>query len=87
MTNNNSISSPLAKESAPLVGVVMGSESDLETMKAALEILKESGTPFECTVVSAHRTPERMFQYARDAQKRGLKVIIAGAGGPLICQA
>jgi 5-(carboxyamino)imidazole ribonucleotide mutase len=81
VTNNNSISSPLAKEPAPLVGVVMGSESDLETMKAALEILKESDIPFECTVVSAHRTPERMFQYARDAQKRGLKVIIAGAGG------
>ena len=59
----------------------MGSDSDLQTMQAAADILKEFGIAFELTVVSAHRTPERMFSYASSAQKRGLKVIIAGAGG------
>ncbi len=59
----------------------MGSSSDLEVMNEAAEILKLLEVPFELTVVSAHRTPERMFSYARSAQKRGLKVIIAGAGG------
>ncbi|NBO39363.1 5-(carboxyamino)imidazole ribonucleotide mutase [bacterium] len=63
------------------VGVIMGSESDLETMNAALEVLKDGGIAFECTVVSAHRTPERLFRYAREAHARGLQVIIAGAGG------
>lgn len=64
-----------------LVGIVMGSESDMETMKAAVEILKEASVEFECTVVSAHRTPERLFHYAKNAEARKLKVIIAGAGG------
>lgn len=59
----------------------MGSESDMETMKAAVDILKEAGVDFECTVVSAHRTPERLFEYAKRASERGLKIIIAGAGG------
>ena len=59
----------------------MGSQSDLPVMEAAAEVLKELGVPFELTVVSAHRTPERMVRYAQSARERGLKVIIAGAGG------
>ena len=64
-----------------LVGVVMGSKSDWETMRHAAEVLAELGVPVESKVVSAHRTPERLFQYGRDAEGRGLEVIIAGAGG------
>jgi 5-(carboxyamino)imidazole ribonucleotide mutase len=63
------------------IGIIMGSESDMETMKPAVDILQEAGIPFECTVVSAHRTPERLFKYAKTAAERGLKIIIAGAGG------
>lgn len=63
------------------VGIIMGSKSDLNIMNDAAAILKEFGVAFEMTVVSAHRTPERMFSYAKDAAIRGLKVIIAGAGG------
>ncbi len=63
------------------VGIIMGSKSDLNIMNDAAAILKEFGVAFEMTVVSAHRTPERMFSYAKDAANRGLKVIIAGAGG------
>lgn len=59
----------------------MGSDSDLPVMKQAAEVLKELGVEYELTIVSAHRTPERMFQYAKTARERGLKVIIAGAGG------
>lgn len=59
----------------------MGSDSDLPKMKQAAEILEELGVEFELTIVSAHRTPERMFEYAKSAKQRGLKVIIAGAGG------
>ncbi|MFH5802550.1 5-(carboxyamino)imidazole ribonucleotide mutase [Alienimonas sp. DA493] len=66
---------------APLVGVVMGSRSDLPTMRAAAEILKQFEVPFEAEVVSAHRTPDRLVEYAKEARGRGLKVIIAGAGG------
>jgi len=65
----------------PLVGIIMGSDSDLPVMQAAGDILKEFGIPFELTVVSAHRTPLRMIEYAQTAKERGLKVIIAGAGG------
>jgi 5-(carboxyamino)imidazole ribonucleotide mutase len=65
----------------PLVGVIMGSRSDWETMLAASEILTEFGVPHECEVVSAHRTPDRMFEYAKSAESRGVEVIIAGAGG------
>lgn len=65
----------------PVVGIIMGSRSDWETMQAAVEILDQLGVPSERRVVSAHRTPEWMFEYARDAESRGLKVIIAGAGG------
>jgi phosphoribosylaminoimidazole carboxylase len=66
---------------APLVGIIMGSDSDLPTMRAAAEVLEEFGVLCEVTVVSAHRTPERMFDYARGAAARGLRVIVAGAGG------
>src|SRR6201991_4905174 len=67
--------------STPLVGIIMGSDSDLQVMKPAADMLEEFGIPFELTVVSAHRTPTRMVQYAVEAKDRGLKVIIAGAGG------
>jgi 5-(carboxyamino)imidazole ribonucleotide mutase len=65
----------------PLVGIIMGSDSDLTIMQAAAEILKQFGIPHEVTIVSAHRTPLRMVEYAQKARERGLKVIIAGAGG------
>ncbi len=64
-----------------LVGIIMGSDSDLPIMQAAADILKAFDVPFELTIVSAHRTPQRMFDYAASAKERGLKVIIAGAGG------
>ncbi len=63
------------------VGIIMGSKSDLPVMQDAADVLKELGVDYELTVVSAHRTPDRMFSYARSAADRGLKVIIAGAGG------
>jgi 5-(carboxyamino)imidazole ribonucleotide mutase len=66
---------------APLVGVIMGSDSDLRVMQAALDTLEEFGVPHEAHIVSAHRTPDRMFEYAREAASRGLRVVIAGAGG------
>jgi 5-(carboxyamino)imidazole ribonucleotide mutase len=66
---------------SPLVGIIMGSNSDLETMRAAATTLQELGIAFEMRVVSAHRTPDLMFRYASEAQGRGLKAIIAGAGG------
>jgi 5-(carboxyamino)imidazole ribonucleotide mutase len=66
---------------APVVGIVMGSRSDWETMSAAADILREFDVPHECRVVSAHRTPVWMSEYAATAEERGLKVIIAGAGG------
>lgn len=65
----------------PLVGIIMGSDSDLTVMQAASEILKQFTIPHEVTVVSAHRTPHRMIEYAEKAKERGLKIIIAGAGG------
>jgi 5-(carboxyamino)imidazole ribonucleotide mutase len=67
--------------SAPLVGVIMGSRSDWETMAHAVETLKDLGVPHEVRVVSAHRTPDLLFEYAASAEERGLEVIIAGAGG------
>ncbi|MDF2519228.1 MAG: 5-(carboxyamino)imidazole ribonucleotide mutase [Sphingobacterium sp.] len=63
------------------VGIIMGSKSDLPVMQDAIDVLKVLGVAFEVTIVSAHRTPQRMFDYAKDASSRGLKVIIAGAGG------
>jgi 5-(carboxyamino)imidazole ribonucleotide mutase len=65
----------------PLVGVIMGSKSDWETMRYAVDVLKELGVPVEAKVVSAHRTPERLFRYGHEAEGRGLELIIAGAGG------
>jgi 5-(carboxyamino)imidazole ribonucleotide mutase len=65
----------------PLVGIIMGSQSDWATMVSAHEILHELKIPHECRVVSAHRTPERLYKYAKEAESRGIKVIIAGAGG------
>lgn len=69
------------QNSAPLVGIIMGSKSDWETMREAAAILQQFGVPHECRVVSAHRTPQLMNAYAAEAEGRGLKVIIAGAGG------
>ena len=65
----------------PLVGIIMGSDSDLPTMQAAIAVCEEFGVPCEVGIVSAHRTPERMVEYAQQAHTRGIKVIIAGAGG------
>lgn len=67
--------------STPLVGIIMGSQSDLTIMNAAAEILQKFDIPYEIDIVSAHRTPDKMFDYAKSAVDRGLKVIIAGAGG------
>ncbi|MDH5032322.1 MULTISPECIES: 5-(carboxyamino)imidazole ribonucleotide mutase [Chryseobacterium] len=64
-----------------MVGIIMGSQSDLPIMEQAANFLKSLDIPYELTVVSAHRTPERMFDYAKTAKERGLKVIVAGAGG------
>lgn len=64
-----------------MVGIIMGSKSDLPIMNEAAEALQSLGVPFEITIVSAHRTPERMFEYATQAASRGIKVIVAGAGG------
>jgi 5-(carboxyamino)imidazole ribonucleotide mutase len=66
---------------APLVGVVMGSRNDYAVMKSAVELLREFGVPHEARVVSAHRTPDLLFEYAEQAQARGLRILIAGAGG------
>lgn len=65
----------------PVVGIIMGSKSDLATMQPAADVLAEFGIPFELKVVSAHRTPDAMVEYAKSARDRGLQVIIAGAGG------
>lgn len=69
------------RESPALVGIIMGSDSDLPVLRAAAEVLAELGVPWEMTIVSAHRTPRRLYEYAQGARERGLKVIIAGAGG------
>jgi 5-(carboxyamino)imidazole ribonucleotide mutase len=76
---SNRIISPMSEQ--PLVGVVMGSKSDYEVLSAAVEILRELKIPHEARVVSAHRTPDLLFEYAESARGRGLRVIIAGAGG------
>ncbi|MBV1694122.1 MAG: 5-(carboxyamino)imidazole ribonucleotide mutase [Hyphomicrobiales bacterium] len=72
---------PVTPTVPPLVGIIMGSLSDWPTMKKAADILEKLGVPFEAKVVSAHRTPERLYAYAKTARERGLKVIVAGAGG------
>jgi 5-(carboxyamino)imidazole ribonucleotide mutase len=76
------LESTAAREmSGPLVGIIMGSKSDWETMQNAAQTLEKLGVPYEVRVVSAHRTPDLLFEYAKAAQSRGLEVIIAGAGG------
>ncbi len=65
----------------PKVGIIMGSKSDLPIMQAAIEVMKDFAIPYEVNIVSAHRTPGRMFRYAEEAENKGLKLIIAGAGG------
>ena len=65
----------------PLVGIIMGSKSDWETMRHAADVLEQLGVPHETRVVSAHRTPKRLFEYAHSARERGLRLVIAGAGG------
>jgi 5-(carboxyamino)imidazole ribonucleotide mutase len=77
LTSDSDKSAPLS----PIVGIIMGSQSDWETMKNAAETLETLGVPHECRVVSAHRTPDLLFEYAKSARTRGLQVIIAGAGG------
>ncbi|RIK39575.1 MAG: 5-(carboxyamino)imidazole ribonucleotide mutase, partial [Chloroflexi bacterium] len=71
----------MSNDAQPLVGVIMGSKSDWETMRLAAEMLSQFGVPHECRIVSAHRTPDWMVEYATGAESRGLEVIIAGAGG------
>ncbi|MGN6264504.1 MAG: 5-(carboxyamino)imidazole ribonucleotide mutase [Ginsengibacter sp.] len=71
----------MAKKVQAVVGIIMGSDSDLTVMQAAADILNQFGVPFEINIVSAHRTPLRMMEYASSAAERGLKIIIAGAGG------
>lgn len=71
----------MAKSKQPLVGIIMGSDSDLKVMQAAADVLKQFNIPYELDIVSAHRTPMKMTKYATTAIQRGLKVIIAGAGG------
>ena len=68
-------------ELTPLIGIVMGSQSDWEVMSASVTVLKDLEIPYEVKIVSAHRTPDRLYQYGKEAQKRGIQVIIAGAGG------
>ncbi|MBI39455.1 MAG: 5-(carboxyamino)imidazole ribonucleotide mutase [Leptospiraceae bacterium] len=70
-----------SKKQKTLVGIIMGSNSDWDTMKGARDILQQFNVPFEALVVSAHRTPERMYDYAKNARANGIQVIIAGAGG------
>jgi 5-(carboxyamino)imidazole ribonucleotide mutase len=71
----------MSEQVKPLVGVIMGSSSDWDVMKNAVDILKQFGVPFEAQVISAHRMPDEMFTYAEQARARGLRAIIAGAGG------
>jgi len=71
----------MTDQAKPLVGVIMGSSSDWDVMKNAVDILKQFGVPFEAQVISAHRMPDEMFTYAEQARARGLRAIIAGAGG------
>ena len=68
-------------KTTPIVNIIMGSDSDLPIMKQAAEVCEQFDVPFEITIVSAHRTPERMFQFAEQAHQKGIRVIIAGAGG------
>ncbi|RZK29122.1 MAG: AIR carboxylase family protein, partial [Hymenobacter sp.] len=71
----------MQEQNKPLVGIIMGSQSDLPVMQGAADFLQQLGVAFELTIVSAHRTPDRMRTYAMEAKERGIKIIIAGAGG------
>ena len=73
-----------APKATPQIGIIMGSQSDWATMQHATQLLEQFGVVFECQIISAHRTPDRLFDYAKSAKSRGLKVIIAGAGLSLI---
>jgi 5-(carboxyamino)imidazole ribonucleotide mutase len=75
------VQTPKSKVQSPLVSIIMGSTSDWETMKNAADILEQFGVAHECRVVSAHRTPDLLFEFAKSAESRGVEVIIAGAGG------
>ncbi|MBA2493348.1 MAG: 5-(carboxyamino)imidazole ribonucleotide mutase [Acidobacteria bacterium] len=75
------IQNPKSKTESPLVAIIMGSTTDWETMKNAADILTDFSVPHECKVVSAHRTPDLLFEFAKTAESRGIEVIIAGAGG------
>ena len=81
MAKSKSAKQEQPKETKPQIGIIMGSDSDLPVMQAAADILKQFDIAYELTIVSAHRTPKRMFDYASSAKEKGLKVIIAGAGG------
>ena len=81
MMRTDDMHSPDTPASPPLVAVIMGSRSDWDTMRHAVDTLRALGVPYEATVVSAHRTPDRLWAYAASAEERGLEVIIAGAGG------
>lgn len=72
---------PSPTATRPLVGIIMGSQSDWDTMRHAVDVMVQLGVPHETRIVSAHRTPDRLYEYAKTARKRGLKAIIAGAGG------
>jgi 5-(carboxyamino)imidazole ribonucleotide mutase len=80
-SRSHKASEPPAVAAPPLVSVIMGSKSDWDTMRAASETLDEFGVPHECRIISAHRTPQLMAEFAAGAQRRGIEVIIAGAGG------
>lgn len=81
MTNHTQPAPATSPAGSPKVGIIMGSQSDWSTMVEATNVLTEFGVPFECEVVSAHRTPDKLFDYAKSAKARGLSIIIAGAGG------
>lgn len=82
VTPSNSQPAPINSPAGqPKVGIIMGSQSDWATMSLGVQLLADFGVPFECEVVSAHRTPDKLFDYAKSAKNRGIEVIIAGAGG------
>ncbi len=81
MKNNTAKKSIANKNKSPVISVIMGSESDYPTMFCAVKILQDFKVPFEVKIISAHRTPNRLFEFAESAKKRGIKIVIAGAGG------
>ena len=81
MKNNTTKKSIANKNKSPIISIIMGSESDYSTMSYAVKILQDFKVSFEVKIISAHRTPKRLFEFAENAKKRGIKIIIAGAGG------